>query len=106
MTVLLAFINQGLEAQGIFIPIIHSYLDDFLCFPIVFSVGLAGYRVVLKSETYLLRPIQIWPVVVLYIVVFEIYLPQISSVYTADWRDVVAYVCGTLVFLKWLNRVG
>jgi hypothetical protein len=106
LAVVLAAINQWLESRSIFLPLVHSYMDDFLCFPIVFSVGLTSYRLVLSSEKYVLRPIQIWPVVILYTLVFEFILPRYSDVYTSDWRDGIAYICGTVVFLKWINRAG
>ncbi|TNF27396.1 MAG: magnesium citrate secondary transporter, partial [Bacteroidetes bacterium] len=45
LCVALAATNQVLEkAFGIFAPIVHCYLDDLLCFPIVLTLGLAMYR--------------------------------------------------------------
>lgn len=101
---MLAASNQVLERNGIFIPIVHSYLDDLLCFPIVFTVGLAAYRILYRNGNYVLRPWQVWPVVVLYAVVFEVVLPSFSATYTSDPWDMVAYALGTLVFLRWMNR--
>jgi hypothetical protein len=105
-SVLLAAINQLLERNGIFLPFIHSYLDDLLCFPIVLTVGLAGYRLLYSDNSYTLGPWQVWPVVVLYAVMFEWVLPSTSPVYTQDALDVVAYVVGTVVFMRWVNREG
>lgn len=102
--VLLSAVNQLLERNGIFLPVIHSYLDDLLCFPIVLTVGLTGYRILHQDGSYTLGPWQVWPAVVLYAVVFEWVLPSTSPVYTSDVLDVAAYVVGTMVFLRWVNR--
>lgn len=104
VAVALAAANQALERNGIFIPVMHSYLDDLLCFPIVLTVGLAGYRVFYTNQSYVLGPWHVWPVAGLYTIVFEVVLPSYSSVYTADALDVVAYVAGTLAFMRWINR--
>jgi uncharacterized membrane protein len=102
--VLLAAANQLLERQGVHLPVVHAYLDDLLCFPIVFTVGLAGYRLLYSNNSYILSPWQVWPVVVVYAVVFEWVLPSTSPVYTQDALDVVAYVVGTMVFMRWVNK--
>lgn len=104
VAVLLAATNQLLERNGIFLPFIHSYLDDLLCFPIVLTVGLAGYRLIHQDDSYTLGPWQVWATVVLYAVMFEWVLPSYSPIYTADALDVLAYAVGTVVFLRWVNR--
>ena len=105
LAVLLATINQILEKGfGIFIPVVHSYLDDLLCFPIVLTLGLAMYRF-FKPE-YQLTPWHIWPVVLIYSVYFEWYLPQTSAIYMADVMDVLMYVLGALIFQRFINRSG
>lgn len=96
--------NQLAERSGVFIPLVHSYLDDLVCFPIVFTVGLAAYRAIHRDGGYVLSHWQVWPAVGLYAVMFEWVLPSVSPVYTADVFDVVAYVIGTGVFLMWINR--
>ncbi|MFT4544872.1 MAG: hypothetical protein ACI9CU_001102 [Polaribacter sp.] len=99
----LASFNQVLEkVLGIFIPIAHSYLDDFLCFPIVLTLGLAAYR--WHNPQYKLTAWHIWPVVLFYALYFEWYLPQTSAAYTSDILDVLMYVLGALVFQRYINR--
>jgi hypothetical protein len=99
----LASLNQVLEKVfQVFIPFVHSYLDDLLCFPIVLTLGLAAYRIVWLN--YKLTALHIWPVVLIYAIYFEWYLPQISTVYTADAVDVVMYVLGALIFQLFINR--
>ena len=99
--VALAIINQSLEHFGVYLPFIHSYLDDFLCFPIVLGTGLASYR--LAFPNYRLTKWHIWPLFAVFVFVFEVYLPQTSSLYTADVLDVLFYVLGIFLFLKTIN---
>jgi len=99
----LATANQVLEKGfGIFIPIVHSYLDDLLCFPIVMTLGLAAYRYFWPD--YQLSVWHIWPVVLIYSIYFEWYLPQTSVAYTSDVVDVAMYVLGALLFQRFINR--
>jgi hypothetical protein len=99
--VVLASINQSLEYFGVYLPFIHSYLDDFLCFPIVLGTGLASYRIVFPN--YRLTKWHIWPLFVVFVFVFEVYMPQISSLYIADVFDVLFYALGIFLFLKTIN---
>lgn len=103
ISVVLATTNQILEKGfGIFLPLIHSYLDDLLCFPIVLTLGLAMYRYF--KPNYQLSAWHIWPTVIVYSVYFEWYLPQTSTVYTADVFDVLMYAIGALIFQRFINR--
>lgn len=99
----LAVANQLLEKVfGIFIPLMHSYLDDLLCFPIVLTLGLAMYR--LFKPDYRLSLIHMLPVLVVYSIYFEWYLPSVSTTATSDPLDVVMYVIGLVVFGYFINR--
>lgn len=101
--VLLATVNQTIEKGfGIFVPIVHSYLDDLLCFPIVLTLGLAMYRYFKPS--YELSAWHIWPTAIIYSIYFEGYLPQTSVAYTADIIDVLMYALGALIFQRLINR--
>ena len=101
--VFLAAANQVLEKGfGIYIPIVHSFLDDLVCFPIVLTLGLAMYRSF--KPYYRLGMVHILPVLVVYSLYFEWYLPQTSTVYTADALDVLMYVLGALIFQRFINR--
>jgi hypothetical protein len=105
LCVTLAATNQLLEkALGIFVPVVHSYLDDLLCFPIVLTLGLAMYRYF--KPNYELTAWHIWPTVIIFSVYFEWYLPRTSAVYTADALDVLMYMIGLMVFSYFINRDG
>ena len=99
---ILASINQLVEYAGVFIPFVHSYLDDLLCFPIVLTFGLAAYRIFIPN--YILTKWHIWPLVIVFTIIFEIYLPTTSSKYTADILDPIAYAIGALAFSKFVNK--
>ena len=99
----LAVANQLFEKLfGIFIPLVHSYLDDLLCFPIVLTLGLAMYR--LFKPYYRLSLMHMLPVLLVYSIYFEWYLPSVSSSATSDPLDVVMYVIGLVVFGHFINR--
>lgn len=99
--VVLATLNQAVEHFGVYLPFIHSYLDDLLCFPIVLGTGLASYR--LAFPNYRLTSWHIWPLFIVFVLVFEVYLPQTSTLYTADAWDVLFYLLGIFVFIKTIN---
>ncbi|MFM1874878.1 MAG: hypothetical protein RL266_615 [Bacteroidota bacterium] len=102
LAVVLAAINQTLEKGfGIFIPIIHSYLDDLLCFPIVLTLGLAVYRYFWPN--YRLTAWHIWPTLFIYSLYFEWYLPRTSDAYTSDLLDVSMYLIGLTIFGYFIN---
>jgi hypothetical protein len=100
--VVLAAANQFLELAGIYLPFVHSYLDDLLCFPIILGTGLANYR--LAYPEYRLANWHIWPLFVVVVFLFELYLPQTSSAYTADPLDVLFYLGGIYLFQKTINQ--
>ncbi len=102
IAVVLAGANQLAERLGIHIPVIHSYLDDILCLPIVLTVGLAAYRIIIPN--YTLSRWHIWSLVVMLTVIFEVYLPTTSNLYTADFLDPVAYSIGALLFSRFINK--
>ena len=101
-SVVLAVINRTFEELGVIIPFVRSYLDDLLCFPIVLSLGLIGYRLI--DSNYQLTKWHIWPIVALYAIYFEAYLPSTSALYTADIVDVLMYSVGAVIFDRTSNQ--
>lgn len=99
----LAIINQLMErVGGIYLPFIHSYLDDILCFPIMLTVGLSVYR--LAWPNYRLTHWHIWPLLIVLVLIFEVYLPPTSPKYTRDPWDVLAYTVGIFIFQFTINK--
>lgn len=103
----LAFwLNQFLEKSlGVFIPFYHSYGDDLMAMPVVFGICLQLMRWVhpLKTELVFTKK-QLLIGLLYFSVIFELILPRLSSIYTADPFDVLCYAIGTLIFFKWMNR--
>ena len=96
--------NQILEKLGIFIPILNSYLDDLLCFPIVLSIILFIHRRWrVKNNKYTLPFQHVLIAVILFILIFEIALPIVSDKYIADIKDVLVYLIGVTFFLIYMN---
>ena len=85
--------------------LIIFYLNDLLCMPIVLSLCLAAVRFYKKS-IHLYVPISIaYGLTVFYMVYFEWILPQINGRYTGDIIDVVLYLIGTSVFMRYQKRL-
>ena len=77
---------------------ITSYVNDFLCMPLVLFICLKTVQYIKKDTTI---PLPLMPILVLtsfYAIYFEGYLPGVEERYTADWVDVIMYFCGALVF--------
>lgn len=106
ITSLMFWVNQYLEKSlGIFVPLYHAYGDDLMAMPVVFGICLQVMRWIhpLKERLVFTRK-QVLVGLIYFSVVFEVVLPQFSSVYTSDPLDVVCYSIGTLIFLKFMNK--
>lgn len=100
---LLFLLNQFLESRQIFLPYIHAYLDDLLCFPIVLTLTLSLLRKIYQNPHFRFTTMQIVFAVAYFSLVFEVILPYFSANYKGDVWDVVAYSLGAKVFWKWMN---
>ena len=91
--------NQILEASGIYLPFIHSYLDDFLCPPIVLGFALfIQQQFTYRNRFYVLSAKMIAFFVIWYSLIFEVILPISSEQFHADPWDVLAYTLGGFLF--------
>ena len=77
---------------------IFFYLNDFLVIPIVGFICLRLFWFFKKDKTIRIDVFSILTLVVIYAVYFEVYLPQNSARYTADFWDVICYILGGIVF--------
>lgn len=102
-SVVLFVLNQIIEYLGIFIPFIHSYLDDLLFMPIVLTLSLLLQRIILGWK-YRLSTIHLLFSFVYVSVVMEVVLPLIYSRFIADPFDVLMYGSGIILFQMLLNR--
>lgn len=85
-----------------YLPFIHSYLDDFLLFPIILTPALSVAGMFSGSAyTFSIKKIT-WTVVYV-AVVMEVVLPCFYSRCIADPLDVVMYAAGAIVFHLSIN---
>jgi hypothetical protein len=86
-------------------PFLRSYLDDFLALPLLFFFTTMVMRLVFNRPKLQLD----WPMMltgfILLVVVFEVVLPNYSTVYTRDGWDVVAYAAGGGLWLVWRRTI-
>jgi hypothetical protein len=104
ISALLFLSNQILERVGVFIPFIHSYLDDLLCMPVTLSIALFMQQKLAGDSSFTFSKIRVVAVVMFYAIFFELWLPLNSSAYTSDIMDVAAYGVGGMVFYFFLNH--
>ena len=104
LSVVLFATNQVVEASGIYIPYVHSYLDDLLCSPITLGFALfIQQQFTYQNKNYTLSYPMVIVFVIWYSFIFELVLPQFSAAYKADVLDVLAYALGSFIFIKFGN---
>ena len=87
------------------ISFVHDYLADFLCMPVVMGIALLVLRRwVTRNEGSTLSISMMALTVALYAFLFEYWFPKISTDFTADPWDVLAYFAGAVAFHLLLNR--
>ena len=74
------------------------YVKDFLCMPIVLTIGLLVAQVIKKDRSIRLSLFTIMSLTVFYTIYFEIFLPRIHTRYTADLLDVLMYISSSFLF--------
>ncbi|KAA3611375.1 MAG: hypothetical protein DWQ05_20610 [Calditrichaeota bacterium] len=84
---------------------LSSYLDDFLCLPLLLAgILYVQQRFVFKEQTYYLPIKQVIFSVLFIALVFEGILPWISQNHTRDLFDIIAYAGGAVLFHFFINR--
>lgn len=95
--------HQLLEkGLGAYIPLINSYLDALLCFPILLTLVLEERR-----HFQSVPQLTLFEIVVITIglaVIFEEGFPRWSSQFTKDPLDYFAYAIGSTLFAMTINR--
>ena len=105
---LVFWVNQYVEKiQNIFIPYIHSYLDDLLAMPVILGISLQLFRWLYRSQaSFVFTTFQIFVGTAYTSFIFEVLLPRWSDRYTADLWDVICYGIGAVYFYFFINRPG
>ena len=106
ISVLLFGVNYGLESQGIFIPYVHQWMDDVLCLPVVLTLTTVLMNILLPMPGWRAGWRETLAAVLFFGLFFELILPRVSSLYTADLIDVFAYALGGGLFLTFQGKQG
>jgi hypothetical protein len=87
------------------VPWLNGQLTDILAVPVIGYICLSFMRnFIFKSNSYVF-PAGYTLFITLYLsCVFEILLPLHSSRFTSDWKDVIAYFAGSLLFHQLMNK--
>ncbi|WP_228692309.1 magnesium citrate secondary transporter [Lunatimonas sp.] len=106
MPCVIFWVNQYLEkALAIFVPLVHSYLDDLLAMPVILGITLQVFRWVHPTgEQFRFSTMQIVVGVAYISLLFEVLLPMWSEIYVRDFWDVVCYAAGAFYFYFFINK--
>ena len=74
------------------------HLNDLMIVPMVLTLSLNAVWILKKDRSIRLGWISILSIFLMYSFVFEYFLPQTMSRYTADWYDVLCYFMGAIIF--------
>jgi hypothetical protein len=91
-------INQFLQYFGIGNYFTTCFLDDLLFFPVSYSLIEYYFKIVGKKNEITSRFAVIG--IIITSIIFEILLPILSEKYTSDIYDLLFYILGTIIFMK------
>jgi hypothetical protein len=105
---LLFVLHQILQkVAGIAMPFFDAYLDTFLAMPIMLTLLVIERRLLFRrGKQYRLSVLEAIIATLFVALISEVVFPALSSRFTADWRDVVAFSLGTVLFMATTNRFG
>ncbi|WP_124579329.1 hypothetical protein [Pedobacter sp. KBW06] len=92
------------KSGHIFPDLIQFYLSDLLAIPIAGTLGLWFMRWVLNQRNFVLSPMQVLSMVLLFSCSFEMIFPFFMDRYTGDPIDIGLYFIGGLFFLRVMNK--
>ncbi|WP_375578573.1 magnesium citrate secondary transporter [Marivirga tractuosa] len=107
LSILLFLVHQLIEKSFNYsIPILHAYLDDLVCMPIILGLGTQVIQWIHPvKDLYFLDKNAIIITVIFYSILFEGILPFVNpSIYTADWIDIVLYALGGIMFYNLVSK--
>lgn len=86
------------------LPFLDSYLDPFLCTPLLLTGWLAEQRYWWeRPQGRGLNFLEIGAFTAFIVLVSEGLYPRLSPAFTADWGDVAAFALGALLFAAVMN---
>ncbi|MGM0582727.1 MAG: hypothetical protein ACQETL_18765 [Bacteroidota bacterium] len=107
VSILLFLVHQIIEKGFDYsVPILHAYLDDLVCMPIILGLGTQIIQWIHPVKSlYFLDKNAIFITVIFYSILFEAILPSVnSSIYIADWIDVALYALGGFMFYNLVSK--
>jgi hypothetical protein len=98
--------NQVLEKGfDLFLPYIHSYMDDLLAMPVILGITLQIYRFIHPlKKIFKFKKEHIFVAFLYVSILFEGLLPYFSKQYIRDLFDIICYGVGSLIFYFRINR--
>ncbi|WP_019947288.1 hypothetical protein [Hymenobacter aerophilus] len=85
--------------------LLRAHLADALALPLLLTLALWGLRrYYFRRPAFVLPRSWIFSTWLVFSLWFEWLLPRLDAHATADWRDVLAYALGGLVFARFMNR--
>tara|TARA_R110002033_G_C3774717_1_gene228628 strand:+ start:291 stop:668 length:378 start_codon:yes stop_codon:yes gene_type:complete len=97
-------INQFLQYFEIGNYFTTCFLDDLLFFPVSYSLIEYYFKIVGKKIEITTR-FAVFGIIITSII-FEILLPILSEKYTSDIYDLLFYILGTIIFMKFGKQKG
>ena len=86
-------------------PPISWYFEDVIALPIILGIALAAIQSLRTNwRNYTIRLRDLWVIVVLFSVHFELIMPSISAKHTQDPVDVICYLFGAMFFMLLMNK--
>lgn len=103
-SVLFVLHQIGQRALGWSLPVIDSYLDPFLCTPLLLTVWLAEQRYWWERPPGRgLSLLEIGIFTAFIALISEGLYPLLSPAFTADWRDLASLALGALTYAAVMN---
>lgn len=95
-------LQKGLDIS---LPLIDSYLDNLLAMPIILTFLLVERRILFRrGKGYSLSAMDVILATVYIVIIAEVVFPLLSDNFVTDWRDVIFYALGSLIFWFTINR--
>lgn len=102
ISLVLFSLNKIAEIKSIYIPFIHSYMDDILFMPVALWFIQMVCRFI-YGHTFSLNYKHTLLLFIYVSIMFELVIPKFNSYFVSDFFDVACYFLGSISFML-LNR--
>ncbi len=95
-------VQKGLEIS---FPLFDRYLDNLLAMPVILTLLLAERQWLFKKgSSYKLPVLDITIATIYIIIITEVIFPLLSKNFITDWRDIIFYILGSVIFHLTINK--